>query len=141
MILLENIINSLPELKTLSEVSKEEFADEVGRLIQKFSDLLILQKEHSQILNLEKSLVSEVELLKNRLFPSIYFGIAKHRTTKDPYIIARSMWKKGLNDYAQLSAYIGPVANFKNGVEDEAVKKIALDKIRKKIREKFPLGE
>ena len=139
MILLTNIFESLPELNTLNEVQKAEYADELGILVQKKSDLLALQAKYSDILNLEKSLSSDVEMLKNRLFPSIYFGTAKHHTTKERYIIARSMWKKGLNDYAQLSAYIGPVANFKNGVEDEEVMKIALDKIRKKIREKFPL--
>lgn len=139
MITLQNILESLPELNTLSEVEKSEYEDELGTLIQKTSDLLVLQVKYSDILNLEKSLSSDVEILKNRIFPSIYFGTAKHHTTKEPYIIARSMWKKGLNDYAQLSAYIGPVANFKNGVKDAEVKKIALDKIRKKIREKFPL--
>ena len=140
MITLQNILESLPELNTLNEVEKSEYEDELGTLIQKTSDLLVLQVKYSDILNLEKSLSSDVEILKNRIFPSIYFGTAKHHTTKEPYIIARSMWKKGLNDYAQLSAYIGPVANFKNGVKDDEVKKIALDKIRKKIREKFPLG-
>lgn len=136
---LQNILESVPELNTLNELQKTEYADELGTLIQKSSDLMALKSKYTEILNLEKSLTSDVEMLKNRLFPSIYFGTAKHHTTKEPYIIARSMWKKGLNDYAQLSAYIGPVANFKNGVEDEEVKKIALDKIRKKIRDKFPL--
>ena len=140
MITLQNILESLPELNTLNEVEKSEYEDELGDLIKKASDLMILQTKYSDILNLEKSLSSDVEMLKKRLFPSIYFGTAKHHTTKEPYIIARSMWRRGLNDFAHLSAYIGPVANFKNGVKDEDVKKIALDKIRKKIREKFPLG-
>jgi hypothetical protein len=139
MITTQNILENIPELNTLNEVEKTEYADELGKLIQKTSDLLILQSKYADVLNLEKSLSSDVEILKNRLFPSIYFGTAKHHTSKEPYIIARSMWKKGLNDYAQLSAYIGPVANFKNGVNDKEVKKIALEKIRNKIREKFPL--
>jgi hypothetical protein len=139
MITLQNILESLPELNNLNEVEKSDYADELGNLIQKTSDLMVLHTKYSDVLNLEKSLSSDVETLKNRIFPSIYFGTAKHHTTKEPYIIARSMWKKGLNNYAQLSAYIGPVANFKNGVKDAEVKKIALDKIRKKIREKFPL--
>jgi hypothetical protein len=138
MILLKDILNSLPELNNLSESQKREYPEELSSLIQKASDLLILRKENEKLFSLEKSLSEDVEMLKNRLFPSIYFGVAKHHSTKVPYIIARSMWKKGYKDYAQLSAYIGPVSNFKNGIEDEEVKNIALDKIRKKIRDKFP---
>jgi hypothetical protein len=139
MISLQQILESLPELKTLTDIQKEEYAIEIGSLLQITTDLITLRSKYSNILHFEKSMSVDVEMLKNRLFPSIYFGIAKHHTTKEPYIIARSMWKKGINDYAQLSSYIGPVANFKNGVEDDEVKKIALDKIRKKIREKFPI--
>ena len=43
MITLQNILESLPELNTLNEVEKSEYEDELGTLIQKTSDLLVLQ--------------------------------------------------------------------------------------------------
>jgi hypothetical protein len=139
MITLQDILSSLPFLRNISEKEKLEFSKEISLLVKKKSDLLALESEYSKILELSKTLSQDVEILTNRLFPSIYFGTAKHHTTKEPYIIARSMWKKGINDYDQLSAYIGPVSKFKNGIEDEEVKAIALDKMRKKIQKKYPL--
>jgi len=141
MATLQDILDFLPELKNLSAVDKSKYSNLIQLLIQKSSDLVTIQKEYEQVLTTHKNLSKEVEILRNRLFPAIYFGTAKHHTTKEPYIIARSMWKKGVNDYDQLSAYIGPVAKFKHGLEDEEVKIIALEKMRKKIEEKYPLGE
>jgi len=141
MATIQDILDSLPELKNLSDEDRIKYSAELKLLIQKNSDLVTIHKDYEKILNQEKILSKDVESLKNRLFPPIYFGTTKHHSTKEPFIIARSLWKKGTNDYAQLSVYIGPVANFKNGIEDEEVKRIALEKIRKKIRDKFPLEE
>ncbi len=141
MIQVKNILNVIPELTSLGITQREEYATEIAQLIENSRDLLAIQAKYSEVLNRESQLSKRVDELKNRLFPSIYFGKAKHHTTKEQYIIARSMWKKGKNDYAQLSAYIGPVSNFPKGVNDDQVMKIALDKIRKKIREKFPMGD
>jgi len=118
---------------------QREVSNELNSLIESLNDLLSLREKYETILLKEAELSKKVEELKNRIFPSIYFGTAKHHTTKEPYIIARSMWKKGLNDYSQLSAYIGPVAKFQKGVNDTEVKKITLNKIRKKIQNSFPM--
>ena len=136
---INKILTYIPELKELGEVQQLEFTNELNSLIESLNDLLSLREKYETILLKEAELSKKVEELKNRIFPSIYFGTAKHHTTKEPYIIARSMWKKGLNDYSQLSAYIGPVAKFPKGVNDPEVKKIALDKIRKKIQKSFPM--
>jgi len=136
---IDKILTYIPELKELGEVQQLEFSNELNSLIESLNDLLSLREKYETILLKEAELSKKVEELKNRIFPSIYFGTAKHHTPKEPYIIARSMWKKGLNDYSQLSAYIGPVAKFQKGVNDPEVKKIALDKIRKKIQNSFPM--
>ena len=141
MAILQDILDSLPELKTLTNEDRVKYSEELKLLIQKNSDLVAIHKQYEDILNKEKVLSKDVESLKNRLFPPIYFGTSKHHSTKEPFIIARSLYKKGTNDYAQLSVYVGAVSSFKNGIEDEEAKKIALEKMRKKIREKFPLED
>ena len=141
MVNLKDILQSMPELKSFSKEEISEYSDEINQLIQKNSDLVAIRKEYENIFSKEKDLSVDVEMLRGRLFPSIYFGTAKHHRTKLPFIVARSLWKKGLNDYAQLSVYVGPVSKFKNGIEDEEVKKIALEKMRKKIKEKFPMED
>ena len=141
MIQLKQILEQLPELTSFEKEQKEEFSTEISLLLDSTRELMIIREKYADILKREAELASKVEEFKNRIFPSIYFGTVKHHTTKEPYIIARSLWKKGTNDYAQLSAYIGAVAKFPKGIDDVEVMKIAKDKIRKKIREKFPIGE
>ena len=138
MIQLKHILEQFPELKSMGKEQKEEYANEITQLFENTKELMIIREKYADILKKESTLSKKVEELKNRLFPSIYFGTAKHHTTKEPYIIARSLWKKGTSDYAQLSAYIGPVSKFPKGTNDPEVMNIANDKIRKKIREKFP---
>lgn len=139
MIQIKQILEQLPELNSLENLQKEEYSNEISLLLENTKELFVIREKYADILKREAELSGAVEELKNRLFPSIYFGTVKHHTTKEPYIIARSLWKKGTNDYSQLSAYIGAVAKFPKGLEDAEVMVIAKDKIRKKIREKFPI--
>jgi len=141
MIQLKQILEHFPELKAFEKEQKEEFSNEITLLLDSTKELMVIREKYADVLKREDELSCRVEEFKNRIFPSIYFGTVKHHTTKEPYIIARSLWKKGTNDYAQLSAYIGPVAKFPKGIDDVEVMKIAKEKIRKKIREKFPIGE
>lgn len=126
--------------KLIRKIINENVSEEVSMLKEKKEELERLEKEYGDVFNKMKTLHNDIKLLENRISPEIYFTTAKHHTTKEPYIIARSMYKKGLNDYVQLSSYIGPVSKFTNGIEDEEVKKIALDKIRAQIKKKVPIN-
>lgn len=139
MIQLKDILREIPDIQSLDVQEKQEYSAEITILLEKTKELLVIRDKYADILKKESELSQEVVELKSRLFPSIYFGVAKHHTTKEPYIIARNLWKKGKNDYAQLSAYVGSLSKFPKGLEDPEAKKIASHKIRKKIREKFPL--
>jgi hypothetical protein len=125
-------------IKLVEKVVNEDVSEESRILDSKKKELSDMERQYGDAFNKMNSLHNEIQQLENRISPNIYFTTAKHHTTKEPYIIARSMYKKGTNDYVQLSAYIGPVSKFLNGVEDEQVKQIALDKIRAQIRKKVP---
>jgi len=126
--------------KLIKKIINENVSDETNLLNNKREELSKLEDEYGEVFYNMKNLKNEIEELENRISPKIYFTTAKHHTTKEPYIIARSMFKKGLNDYVQLSSYIGPVSKFADGIDDEEVKKIALDKIRLQIKKKVPLN-
>lgn len=123
----------------LTSQDKIEYSEEIDSLIKTYDELMEVRKEYAEMLAREKFLSKSVEELKNRLYPSVYFSTSKHHTTKEPYIIARSMWKKGVSDYDQLSAYVGPIKRFEKGIEDPEVLKIGTEKIRQSIRKKYPL--
>ncbi len=135
-----DVIESIPELKTLSEVEKYTLENELSLLISSASKLMSIKEQNSEILKEISELESDVEDLKNRIFPTIYLGQAKHHSTKEPYIIARCPWRKGKNDYAHLRVYVGKTSNFKEGLKDPEVLKIAQNKIRLKIRQLFQLN-
>jgi hypothetical protein len=122
----------------LDSKTKYEYQKEIGALISKSSNLAHLEEKYKDVLNEVNQLRDDITELKNRIFPTIYLGKAKHHTSKEPYIIARTPWRKGTNDYIHLRVYIGALSKFKGGMEDPEVMKIALQKMREKIQSILP---
>lgn len=120
-------------MKELIKKLLREQYDEDENLKRKKEELSILKSNNMEILNQIENLEKEIDFLEKTSSPKIYTGIAKHHTTKEPYIIARSLFKKGINDYIQLSAYIGKLKDFNNDKNSPEVMKIAKKKIKDKI--------
>lgn len=132
------LFESIPELKELDEVAKVKYRNEIGSLMVKYSNLTQLEEKYKDLLQEIDKLRGDVVELKNRLFPTIYLGTAKHHTSKEPYIVARTPWRKGKNDFIHLRVHIGAVSKFKEGINDPEVKRIALQKMRDKIQSILP---
>ena len=132
------LLEEVPELAQIDEVAKVKFRNEIGSLILKHSDLTLIEEKYKNVLDEIERLRKDVPELKNRLFPAIYLGTAKHHSTKEPYIVARTPWRKGTNDYIHLRVHIGSVSKFKGGINDPEVKRIALQKMREKIQSILP---
>jgi hypothetical protein len=135
---LKKLFNEIPELEKLDEVSKNEFQAEIGQLIANYSDLAHLEEKYKDILEGLGKLRESVDGLRNRLFPPLYMGVAKQKTTKQEYIVCRTPWRRGVNDFVHLRVYVGALSNFKGGKDDPEAKKIALFKMRKKIQSILP---
>ena len=131
-------IDAIPELSELDEVSKVTYRNEIGSLIVKSSNLTQLEDKYKDLLQEINKLREDVVELKNRLFPTIYLGTAKHHTSKEPYIVARTPWRKGKNDFIHLRVHIGAISKFKEGINDPEVKRLAIQKMRAKIQSILP---
>ena len=130
----KEILNRIPQIAELSELDKIQFKDEIATLYTTISDIIHLEKKYEELFNVmdaKRKIENEVTSI---MFPKIYFGKAKHHTSKEPYIIARCPYKKGVNDYVHFRVYVGAISKFPKGVDDPEVKKIALLKIRNKIK-------
>lgn len=132
------LLEQIPELKEIDEKTRIKFKNEIGSLIIKSSDLESLEEKYKNQLETIEKLRKDVVELKNRLLPTIYLGKAKHHTSKEPYIVARTAWRKGKNDFIHLRVHIGAVSKFKDGINDPEVKQIALQKMREKIQSILP---
>jgi len=106
------------------------YGDDIQR---KKNELSKLKFDNKEILNQIEKLEKEIEFLEKITSPKIYTGVVKHHTTKEPYIIARSLFKKGVNDYVQLSVYVGKLKDFNNDKDSPEVMKVAKKKIQDKI--------
>jgi hypothetical protein len=135
------LLESIPELKELDEVAKINYRNEIGSLMVKHSNLTQLEYKYKGLLQEIDKLREDVIELKNRLFPTIYLGTAKHHTSKEPYLVGRTAWRKGKNDFIHLRVHIGAVSKFKEGINDPEVKLIALQKMREKIQSILPKVE
>jgi hypothetical protein len=134
----KQLFDELPSIENIDEVSQVEFNAELGQLISQHNNLAHLENKYKDVLegiNRQRQIVEE---LKNRLFPPLYMGVAKQQTSKEPYIVARTPWRKGVNDFIHLRVYVGAISNFKGGKDDPEAKKIALYKMRKKIQSILP---
>lgn len=100
-----------------------------------------ISEEYREILERREVLLKKVAEIERRVNPQIYLGTAKHHSSKKPYIVARSPWRKGTNDYAHLRVYVGSLENFDGGINDPQVKAIALKKIQDKINQLFPYSK
>ena len=113
----------------------EELEDNSQSLLdKKREELSNMEFEHSEILQRVESLKKEIDILERKTSPKIYTAIVKHHTTKEPYIIARSVFRRGKNNYVQLSVYVGKLKDFGNDKDSPDAIKVGERKIKEKIK-------
>ena len=133
-----DFLNQFPEIGGLDEVSLIKYEEEIATLFVKSSNLAHLQTEYGDLLAHLGQLSKDIAELKKRLFPPLYFSKVKHHSTKEPYIIAATPWQISENENVNFRVYIGALSKFKGGMEDPEVKRIALQKMREKLKLKLP---
>ncbi len=137
--------NKYKELLRADELESDElssifFSEELGMLSQ-------LKKEYSDIVTpeLERTLLrlDEIEAtiheISRRLHPVVYMGTTKDSRNGIESIVGKTNWNKEDGTRVSLQVYVGRLKSFSGGVHDPIAKEIALDKMRKKIKELFPL--
>lgn len=134
----KDLLTAIPKLSEIDEVARIEYMNEVGLLIEKYTNREHLKEKYKEILQELEGYDKDIQELENRLFPVVYLGQAKHHSTKQPYIVGRTAWKKGVNDYIHLRVHLGSVTKYKLGIEDPEVKRLATQKMREKIKQILP---
>ncbi len=122
------------QFKKLMESSSDyDDNQDLENLKIKKEELSKLKLDNMETLQRIEKLENEIDILERITSPSIYTGVAKHHTTKEPYIIARSTFRRGKNDYVELSAYVGKLKDFNGDKDSPEVMKIGKRKIQNKL--------
>jgi hypothetical protein len=129
------------EIENMDPSEKIKYSEELASLKQAREKLAQLRKDYSKELEIIEYFKNLKDDLDKRQNPKVYLGLGKHHTSKEPFIIGRSVWKKGVNDYAHLSAYVGPLTKFNGDKNSPEAMKIAVEKIKNKINTDFPRPE
>jgi len=128
-------------LNSLSDKDKIKFAKEIESLRQKREKLKELERVHGKDIEALTYIQKLKDDKESRENPKVYLGVGKHAVTKLPYIIGRSVWRKGVNDFDNKSVYVGSLSKFDGNKDHPEAMKIAIDKMKKKIAKDYPIEE
>lgn len=126
------------QLDAMGEADKYFYKDEIEKLKQKTREIRMLEKKYENELKANAFidfLKKDEEMRKN---PTIYLSKIKKPNSEIYYIIGKTLWNVSPNVKKNLAVYVGKLSDFNNDTHHPEAKRIAVEKMKKKIEKDVP---